>query len=57
MNISDIREAIDGVLFTLRDGMEEDDSFRSDDVVFSEETHRLMVKELEKVQAMLEVEE
>lgn len=57
MNLSDIREAIDGVLFTLRDGMEEDDSFRSDDVVFSAESHRMMVSELVKVQTMLEVEE
>lgn len=57
MNLSDIREAIDGVLFTLRDGMEESDDFRSDDVVFSAESHRMMVKEMEKVQAMLEAEE
>lgn len=57
MNLSDIREAIDGVLHVLRNCMEEDDSFRSDDVVFSEESHRMMVKEMEKVQAMLEAEE
>lgn len=57
MNLSDIREAIDGVLFTLRDGMEEDDGFRSGDVVFSEETHRMMVSDLRKAIEMMDAQE
>ena len=56
MNLSDIREAIDGVLHVLRNCMEEDDSFRSDDVTYSAEVQRLAVSYLRKAIEMMDKE-